>query len=331
MPRLNESERLTMLDLHLPHWSLADALAGGPVVLPIINPDGTSGTYARADLVAQRAAYEALADAILTLEETTLPALRSERNDLFGIDGTDVDGVWIRLLSYKPLVVARLGARHALARTVPNLGDVMVKDYLDIIERFHAHWLRVNAALPVAAPLVVGPLTAALLLARHAALKAKIKEISDAELELSVKRADREQLFGDEAAEVREPDSIIARLLQYHATIMGNFPGQPIADTLPRIFPQEAASLPRFDFNWRDLGGGGLKTWLRDPGVNDAAEVHLEEGAVTLNQAYAQGAPVQSQTWAGITMVGELDVLELRDAAGHTIARGRRDTTLAEV
>jgi hypothetical protein len=52
---------------------------------------------------------------------------------------------------------------------------------------------------------------------------------------------------------------------------------------------------------------------------------------VTLNQAYAQGAPVQAQTWAGITMVGELDVLELRDATGHTIARGRRDATLAEV
>jgi len=331
MPRLNETERLAMLDLHLPHWSLADALAGGPVVLPIINPDGTPGTYARADLVAHRAAYETLTDAIMALEETTLPALRSERNDLFGIDGTDVDGVWIRLLSYKALVVSRLGARHALARTVPNLGDVMVKDYLDIIERFHAHWLRVNTALPVAVPLLVGPMSAALLLARHAALKAKIKEVSDAELELSVKRADREQLFGDEAAEVREPNSIIARLLQYHATIQGNFPGQPIADTLPRIFPQEAASLPRFDFNWRDLGGGQLKTWLRDPGVDDAAEVHLEEGAVTLSKAYAQGAPVQAQTWAGITMVGELDVLELRDATGHTIARGRRDTTLAEV
>ncbi|MEY4199707.1 MAG: hypothetical protein RLZZ265_1447 [Verrucomicrobiota bacterium] len=331
MSRLNESERLTMIDLHLPHWSLADALAGGPVVLPIINPDGSPGTYARADLVAQRAAYQTLTDAIMVLEETTLPALRSERDDLFGIDGTDVDGVWIRLLSYKALVVARLGARHALARTVPNLGEVLVGQYLNIIERFHAHWLRVNAALPVAAPLVVGPLTAALLLARHVALTAKLKEVSDAELELSVKRADREQLFGDEAAEVREPNSIIARLLQYHATIAGNFPGQPIADTLPRIFPQEAASLPRFDFNWRDLGGGQLKTWLRDPGLADAAEVHLEEGAVTLNQAYAQGAPVQAQTWAGVTMVGELDVLELRDATGRTIARGRRDTTLAEV
>lgn len=331
MPRLNETERTTVLDLHLPHWSLADALAGGPIVLPIINPDGTAGTYTRADLVAQRAAYEALTDAILALEETTLPALRSERDDLFGIDGTDVDGVWIRLLGYKALVVSRLGARHALARTIPNLGTVRVSDYLDLIERFHTHWLRVNAALPVAAPLVVGPMTAALLLARHAALKAKMKEISDAELELSVKRADREQLFGDEAAEVREPNSIIARLLQYHATILGNFPGQPIADTLPRIFPQDAASLPRFDFNWRDLGGGQLKTWLRDPGLADAVEAHLEEGAVTLNQAYAQGAPVQAQTWAGITMVGELDLLELRDATGRTIARGRRDTALAEV
>lgn len=67
------------------------------------------------------------------------------------------------------------------------------------------------------------------------------------------------------------------------------------------------------------------------PALNDAARVHLEEGAVVLNQAYIQGAPVQAQTWAGVTMVGELDVLELRDATGRTIARGRRDTTLAEV
>ncbi|MEN9575296.1 MAG: hypothetical protein RL514_3151 [Verrucomicrobiota bacterium] len=332
MARINETERLQMLDLHLPHWGLADALTGGPIVLPIINPDGTPGTYARTDLVAQRAAYQTITDAIMVLEETTLPALRSERDDLFGVDGTDVDGVWIRLLGYKGMVVARLGARHALARTVPNLGLVRVTDYLDIIERFHAHWLRVNAALPVAAPLTVGPLTAALLLARRGALTAKLKEVSDAELEISVKRADREQFFGDEATEVREPNSIIARLLQYHATIEGTFPGQPIADTLPRIFPQDAAALPRFDFNWRDLGGGQLKTWLRDPGLADAVEVHLVEGAVTLNQAYSIGGPpVKAQTWAGVTMVGELDGLELRDATGHTIARGRRDTTLAEV
>lgn len=332
MPRLNEAERLTMLALHLPHWGLADALAGGPVVLPIINPDGTAGTYARADMVAQRAAYQTITDAIMAVEETALPAIRSERDDLFGIDATDVDGVWIRLLSYKALVVARLGARHALARTIPNLGTVRVSDYLDLVERFHAHWLRVNAALPALVPLLVGPMTAALLLARHVALTAKMKEESDAELELSVQRADREQLFGDEAAEVREPNSIIARLLQYHATILGNFPGQPIADTLPRIFPQEAATLPRFDYNWRELGGGQLKTWLRDPGVAGAVQAHLEEGAVTLNQAYSIGGPpVKAQTWAGVTMAGELDVLELRNAAGHTIARGRRDTTLAEV
>ena len=332
MPRLTENERLPMLDLHLPHWSLADALTGGPIVLPILLPDGTAGTYARAGLVSHRGAYQTLSDDILTLEEITLPALRSERDDIFGVDGTDVDGVWIRLLSYKALVVSRLGARHALTRMVPNLGIVGVNVYQDIIERFYEHWLRVNAALPVAVPVVVGPLTAALLLAKQTTLLNKMQEVSSAELDLSVKRADREQLFGDEAAEVREPNSIIARLLQYHATIGANFPGQPIADTLPRIFPQEVPTLPRFDFNWRDLGGGGLKTWLRNPGVASAVQVHLEEGAVVLNQAYSIGGPpVKAQTWAGVTMVGELDALELRDAGGHTIARGRRDTTLAEV
>ncbi len=331
MPRLNETERLLMLDFQLPHWGLANALPSGAVVLQIINPDGTAGTYTLADLQAQRTAYQTLTDLILGLDATTLPALRSERDDLFGLDGTDVDGVWIRLLGYKALVASRLGARHSLTRTVPNLGLIRVTDYLDIIQRFHTHWVRVNAALPVAAPLLVGPMTAALLLARHVSVKDKLKEVSDAELDLSVQRADREQLFGDEAAEVREPNSIISRLLQYHATILGNFPGQPIADTLPRIFPQDAASLPRFEFNWRDLGGGQLKTWLRDPGLNDAVQAHLEEGAVLLDQAYAQGAPVQAQTWAGVTLVGELDALELRDAAGRTLARGRRDPALAEV
>jgi hypothetical protein len=47
--------------------------------------------------------------------------------------------------------------------------------------------------------------------------------------------------------------------------------------------------------------------------------VHLEEGAVTLNQAYSLVAPVQAQIWTGVTMAGELDALELRDAAGHSL------------
>ena len=54
MPRLNENERLPMVDAHVAHWTQANALPGGPIVLPILNPDGTPGTYARADLLAQR-------------------------------------------------------------------------------------------------------------------------------------------------------------------------------------------------------------------------------------------------------------------------------------
>ena len=46
-----------------------------------------------------------------------------------------------------------------------------------------------------------------------------------------------------------------------------------------------------------------------------------------LNQTYSIGGPpVKAQTWAGVTMVGELDALELCNATGHTLARGRRDT-----
>jgi hypothetical protein len=74
------------------------------------------------------------------------------------------------------------------------------------------------------------------------------------------------------------------------------------------------------------------KAWLRDPGLVDVVQAHLEEGALLLNQTYSIGGPpVKAQTWAGVTMVGELDALELRNATGHTLARGRRNTTLVGV
>ncbi len=39
---------------------------------------------------------------------------------------------------------------------------------------------------------------------------------------------------------------------------------------------------------------------------------------------------MQVDLWDGITLVGDLDEFEFRDAAGITIARGVRDTSLPE-
>ena len=52
MPRLTESERLPMIDAHLTHWTEANGLPSGPVILQILQPDGTPATYALADLQA---------------------------------------------------------------------------------------------------------------------------------------------------------------------------------------------------------------------------------------------------------------------------------------
>ena len=77
---------------------------------------------------------------------------------------------------------------------------------------------------------------------------------------------------------------------------------------------------------------GQLKTWLADPALEDATTLYLKEGAVEQTKPFTPGVEdtVTAQTWTGITMVGELDVLELRDGDGKTIARGNRDVGLAE-
>ena len=58
----------------------------------------------------------------------------------------------------------------------------------------------------------------------------------------------------------------------------------------------------------------------------------LREGAVQQDKPFVPGVAgdITAQTWTGITMVGELDRLELRTADGHTLALGVRDTNLAE-
>lgn len=326
MPRLTESERLVMVDAHIGHWLEANTLAGGPVVLNL-NTTPPS-TFALAALQALREGYEDKTDEILELVETILPALRSERDTLFGPNAADVSGLWYWLTQYKANVLSWLGPKHALSKVVPNLGEVTPGDYQKIIQRFVDHWERVNAA---GNAMLLGAMSLATLTTKRNDMEAKNKEIRNAELSLATSREEREALFGDQPDDERADTSLITRLLQYHAAIPVRFPGQPIAASLPRIFPDESGPAP-LRFNWRDLGGGQLKTWVRDPGFATGTVLFLREGGVQQDKPFVPGVPgaVTAQTWTGVTMVGELDLLDLRTADGHTLAHGIRDTNLAE-
>ena len=328
MPRLPENDRLPMLDAHLGHWTLANALPGGPVVIPLNTTPPSS--YLLADLQTDRETYEDKANEVLEFDETTLPILRSERDGIFGRNGDDEDGLWLRLAQYKLAVRFHVGRRHPLARTVPNLGTVTQAEYLRILQRFIDHWEKVNAATTT--PFTLGTLTLAGLQAQRDALEEKIEAIGKAEASLDVTREEREVMFGDVTEEERADDSLITRLEEYHALVAAKFPGHSITTTLPHIFPTPPAPLPKFKYNWRDLGGGQLKTWLLDPGLSTPTTLYLQEGSVQQTKPFlpAPKDTLTVQTWTGITMVGELDVLELRDADGKTVARGVRDGGLGE-
>ena len=56
----------------------------------------------------------------------------------------------------------------------------------------------------------------------------------------------------------------------------------------------------------------------------------VKEGVAAATQALAAGGNVVSQTWLGITVVDDLDQLDLLDADSITIARGVFDGTLPE-
>lgn len=322
MARTRLEERLGILDLHLGHWSAADAL-GMPIEI--------LAEYGRPQFLIQRDAYAALEVAIAKLE-SDLEVLRSERDGIWGVSPEDDLGLWFRLKQYKTVVALRLGARHPLTRTVPNLGRIGAHSYVEIAQRFIDHWERVNLALP--APLTLGAFTIALLQTGTTNLLAKIAAINTTDATLSVHREEREQLFGDEAEELREATSLVSRMLLYHVIIETTFPNQPIATSLPNVFPPESSgTLPTFDFNYVTQAGGVLKTWFAVASAPaGTATVFLKEGAVELSfplQASPAGG-MQINLWNGVTLVGELDELELRNASGLTVARGVRDSSLPE-
>ena len=324
MARIPEALRLAIIDGHSTHWTEAEVLNGGPILIVV--------GYGLPELIAQRTAYQALLTAIIQLEGD-LPALRAERDGIWGLSPQDDDGVWFRLTQYKALVRARLGAKYPLSRTVPNFGDLNISRYLTITQQFIDHWERVNAALP--SPLTLGSFTLALLQAAYTNLDTKIKGVESSETSAAIKRAEREQLFGDEAEELREETSIIARLVLYQATLSAMFPNQPITDTLPAIFPASSSpSVTNFDFNWVTQPGGNVKLWYvaPTPALTAAEQVFLKEGAFEATAPVAGTTPgsIQVHNFSGVTIVGELDELELHNAAGLTVARGVRNAGLPE-
>jgi len=327
MGRIKENARLSLLDAHAGHWNEANAL-GAAVILDLNTVPPSTLTLAQFEQL--REDYEAKSEAENELENTILPTLRADRDILFGSSAEDEDGVWFWLIRYKPAVRLKLGRKKSLSRTIPNLGVITPGDYVDIIQRFIDHWEQVNALLP--APFVLGTLTLANLTAKRDAIEAKTKLIGKKEAALALLRQQREDFFGDVVEEERDDTSLVTIMETYHVAIQLKFPGQPIVNTLPRIFPEQDGPLPKFKFNWRDLGGGNLKTWLADPALEGTTTLYLKEGAVEQTKPFTPGDEdtVTAQTWTGITMVGELDVLELRDGDGKTLARGNRDAGLGE-
>jgi len=320
MGRINLDDLLPMVDRFVGHWTDLNTLPGGPF-------ESEPG-YGLPALTAQRAALHTQLDSIGVLEQQ-LQQLHDERDGLFGVN-TDPNSWYAKLLLYKPAVMLALGRHHALVGSVPNLGSVGPGSLLGIVHRFTNHWVEVNAAL--ATPLTLGTKTVADISALHTALDAKLKTVTVLEdITLPRERAEREQLTGDVDEAHRLPTSIIAHLENYLTYVRLNFAGTPSETTLPDIFPAGGASLPRFDFNDRALGGGQHKTWHVDPSLPNAAVLVLREGAVELTQAYSAtpGATV-AFTWSGVTVVNGLDAMELRDATGRTIARGTFNAGLAE-
>lgn len=258
-----------------------------------------------------------------------MPSLRAELAALFGTDSSIAQGVWFYLLNYKPSVRTYLGAQHPLMQSVPNMGKVAPQNYLDILHRFLDHWQRVNAA-KAGQSMTIGTFTRDDLQEAHDAILAKTRAISViVETDLPTVRATRELVFGDMAQDKRAENSIVSHLLTYSNLVQVTLPNQPIAQSLPRIFPfQGSDDSPELAFNWQ-TSGGGITLWLTAPDEVSAETVFLKEGALERSFSYAPSGGTQTIEVENIVVVGELDVVELRDSASHTVADGKRDTELA--
>jgi len=323
MGRIAEEDRIEIVNEHIGHYTQWNAMAGGPFE---IEP-----AVGIAQIIALRDLYQSVQDLVGQLL-MQLVAARATRDSLFGTNSELDEGVWFRIKMYKNMVRARLGPRHPLTRTVPNIGNVLPQNYLGILKRFSEHWTLVNAE--PGPDVTLGTFTLANLQTAHAAIEAKITEIDALEMNLRLRREEREQLFGDEPDDVRLPGSIVAKLLIYHAVVIALNPNQPIADSLPDLFPdQSGPAVPDFPFNYVAQAGGVLKVFFAIAGIPlDAVVVFLREGAEERTALVDFAAPGGTQVilFPGITLVDDLDELELRDGDGATVARGVRDPSLPE-
>jgi hypothetical protein len=215
MGRIKETDRLPVLDDHIGHWTEANALPGGPIVLDLNTTPASPLTLVQFE--ALREDYETKRDAENELEQTILPTLRADRDGLFGLNAEDQNSIWFWLANYKSAVRLKLGRRTALARTIPNLGTIIPGEYVHILQRFIDHWEQVNATLP--APFVLGTLTLANLLAKRDAIEAKIKLIAKKEAALALQREQREDFFGDVGEDDRDDTSLVTILETYHVAI----------------------------------------------------------------------------------------------------------------
>lgn len=246
MGRLIEAQRLPTVDAILGHYTEAEVVNGAPILIEV--------GVGRPQLLAKRDLYHDLQEDWVSLSETQLPVLIAERAAIWGNSPDDEDGVWFQLRLYKPMVRLRLGGRHPLNKTVPNLGEVQPNTLAGICYRFEDHWSRVNTALVALTkpPLTLGDFTLAMLQTAHATIETKntaIKALVEGSRPL--RRAEMERLYGDVPEDDREDDSIVALMQGYTIMIETMFPGEPIALSLPSIFPSNGpATLPTFRFNW---------------------------------------------------------------------------------
>ncbi len=321
MPRLTLQERETVMNDFAGHYE----------ELLVQHPAWEIETgFGLTQLRALYQDYRAKQASIVTLESTTLRNQRAQRDTLFGATADDVNGVWFVLSLYKKMTRSRLPNNSPLRKTIPQIGLVYPGTYDAILGGFIEHWKLVNEALPPTKPLLIAGKSLANIEAIRTQIGGLATTVDEAfQTRLSVMRAEREQLFGDVIEDEREATSVIGRLDSYSIEVQSQFPGSTLAQTLPRIFPEEG-ELPRFPFNFRTSGVDVVIWWAMVESLkNRAAVLFLKEGIFEQTQPVPTALPYKV-TFAGAEAQDELDEVELRDDNGITIAHGRHDASLIE-
>ncbi len=322
MGRIPDKDRLPVVDGHIGHWNGADQAAGAPI---LVDGQGVAVLQTKRDNYHNKQLEIEQAESDLEFD-------RAQRTSIFGENSKAEDGVWYKLRLYKRYVLARVKKSSPLGRTVPNIGKVTIENYEKILHRFINHWTRVNATLGT--EMTLGDFTLALLQAAHDQLLALALAIETAEQStLPTLRAEREEMFGDVDEEDRDADSIITLLLKYHTEIEARFGGQPIADSLPDIFPDGGGpTLPTVRVNFAETGASVYDVWVEMiAGLTDVQTLFLREGIVEFFTAFSpQPGEVFKTQWSGVVIVDDIDEVKIRNSQNVDIARGVFDPTLPD-